>query len=189
MNSYQLVSESIIFDNRDLLYKFSEWTNDTINVLLITGIPGGGKSTLAKKLSEKHNCVIYSTDQLSIDWYNKIGFKKLEPHRTKMLYSGDSVEKINQIWIDDFINGYLIKLIEKQNKKCIFEGNHLVWLSLSFLENYAIILKGTSLFKSVNRKRKRLPSKLDEDLSKIINIMSIKWISRFNQLYKYLKQK
>ena len=50
INFCDKATESVLFSKKDIEYKLDQWKSGSSNLLLITGMSGGGKSTLAKEL-------------------------------------------------------------------------------------------------------------------------------------------
>lgn len=79
----EAVDESMVFSKDNMEYNVEEF-GSKYNVLLITGLSGGGKSTLARKMGEERNAIV-----IEIDWfdYNQFLFSK------KDLTKGEEVVK------------------------------------------------------------------------------------------------
>jgi adenylate kinase family enzyme len=140
MNDYQLVCESIIFNKKDLYYKFDEWVNGKNNMLLITGISRSGKTTLGKKLAKKYNCGYASMDDIDKDItkkYDDIRKKYDDPKQSELARN--------------MFRKYAINFIKTHsNTKFIWEGVQAIyWLDNKEIANHSVIMMGTSELKAM----------------------------------------
>ena len=157
----------------DFEYNLDKWKDNQIRVLFITGLSGSGKSTLGKEIAKKHNAKYIELDRVVDTDFARINYVD---------YIGD-IEKINSMTqkeysssVSDFIFGLY------PSKQLVVEGiSFLEWYDgIPNLENYAIIIKGTSRLTSVLRSAKRDELPLPT---------SLKLIFRNNNAYKYHKQR
>lgn len=61
-----IIKEGYIFNKKDSIYDFEKWKPGSHNVLYITGLSGGGKSTLARELTKKYNAIYIELDELEL---------------------------------------------------------------------------------------------------------------------------
>ena len=186
----------IVFSDDDVHYNVNRFLNKEVPVLWITGMSGGGKSTLAGEIADKAPGVI---SLLSIDNLDDfVGIYVIE-HDMKTInkWRKDKVydiiykfikdnEKLatdafndthNKEW-QDFVTAvlkYVIKFYTPK-KQIIIEGVQIPYVYYRapelFRSDSAIIIKGTSVLTSVIRRYKR-----DQDRGWFIN--------KFSDIKKY----
>lgn len=121
----------------------SKWINGETNVLLITGLAGSGKTTMAKKLATEHNAILIHTDDVA---------NEFEDNLLKNL----SEEGLNSISDSDVIVSMVENLVDNyKGKRIIIEGIHLLAVDKSLMVDKSIIVTGTGLFKSNLQASKR----------------------------------
>lgn len=177
INFCDKVTESVLFNKKDIEYKLDQWKSGSSNLLLITGMSGGGKSTLAKELGKEYHAVVIEVDLFE---HNRILYssyfknKSGDYHIAKYsegewiikeyfdkTYSGekdfDSYETFYKE-LEKFIR-FIIKLSKLHpGRKYIMEGLQFTELSGEIgkeINGYPCIVKGTSLFTSMVRKINR----------------------------------
>lgn len=169
----------IIFSDDDVHYNVHRFLNKEVPVLWITGMSGGGKSTLAGEMADKAPCVI---SLLSIDNLDDFVGIYVKEHDMKTInkWRKDKVydiiykfikanEKLatdafndthNKEW-QDFVTTvlkYVVKFYTPK-KQIIIEGVQIPYVYYRapelFGSDSAIIIKGTSVFTSLIRRYHR----------------------------------
>ena len=169
------ISESFIFNNNDLEVNVDRFESGESNVLLVTGFPGSGKTSLARTVAEKYDCTHYQLDCLSsylfrdytIDKAIEEGEDGLVAYlRLKHSESGNEDELLidketNDVegeLIREYIK-FLIDWCKKQpNRKFVIEGYQIynTFQTGDFhITSCPIIIKGTSSLVSAIRAAKR----------------------------------
>ena len=171
--------ESVLLNKKDIEYKLDQWKSGSNNLLLITGMSGGGKSTLAKELGKKYRAVVIEVDLFE---HNRFLYtfnrkdKNGEYHITKYtegewiikkyfdkVYSGEKnfdsySDESYYKELEKFIR-YVIKISKAQSsRKFIMEGLQFTKMSGDIckdINDYPCIVKGTSLFTSMVRRINR----------------------------------
>ena len=59
MSNYELVSELLLFNDRDVEWKLNEFQNGSTKVLFVLGFSGSGKTTVGRELAIKYNAVFW----------------------------------------------------------------------------------------------------------------------------------
>ena len=198
----EISNESLLISKKHLEYKVEDWKNGKENVLLITGLSGGGKSTMAKTFQDKYNAVNVELDLFE---HNRLLFT-LNGHSVrseKTLRDGDKIirdyfnstygGKVN--WNDvpdeefysEFMKffKYLLKYANSnKSKKFVFEGIQIAGivsanLEGSVLNNLPCIVIGTSVFTSMKRRIKRDKNSGDSMLEHPFKLL--KWYLKRNK--------
>lgn len=123
-------------DSEDKVINDDMWINGNINVLLISGFPGSGKSTTAKELSFNYDAKII-TKAMADYAFNK---SHTEEQRG-VLYN-----HINKKWYIDYINDNV-----QTYGKVILDGWDIEYFDVDFISSCALLVKGTSMHTSRNR--------------------------------------
>lgn len=165
----------IVFSDDDVYINYDKWKSGECTSLLVTGLSGGGKSSLSKKLAEKFNAYYVEIDVISF----KIGI--LKPQRANWEY----IQK-NDKYLYKFLKEYNLPPTIMQQfknyqdpKKSTIIDKYIYWLcferddldtnrvvieggdvalsltNIKELSNLPIIIKGTSLAKSLFRRINR----------------------------------
>ena len=186
----------ILFSENDINYNVNKFLNHKVPVLWITGMSGGGKSTLANKLADETNADLLSLDSVK----HFINLMIAEDKEVNDIIVQDKnfylisklLKKDADKYLENSLHGkkylallcYLVKEILKKhnnNNQIIIEGVQIpdmFWYNKSFYsENSAIIIKGTSLATSFFRRFKR-----DQGRGGFINKFSD--IGKILRLYK-----
>lgn len=167
------VNESVILNDKDFSNNFEKWENNKYPVLLITGLSGGGKTTLAFQLADKYKSEIVELDGLQFNWDNS----KNQFLKEFINKNSEYREYLNNHWKDKDGILYREKLIKatkeyihfcvsfalKNNIKTIIEGIQIYQLmytkeDLIYMTDKPIIIKGTSPLISKLRQFKRIIS-------------------------------
>ena len=61
------IQESYIISNKTVSVDLDKFENGESNILLVAGIPAGGKTTLGKQLAKKYKCKLLETDYPCLD--------------------------------------------------------------------------------------------------------------------------
>jgi len=159
------INEGMVISEKDFSNNLEKWENDKYPVLLITGLSGGGKSTLASQLATQHKADIVELDGL--EW----NFDNSRNHfLTKFINENPQYKKsIQDHWKDEkgkipakkFIY-FCISHALKNNIKIIIEGVQIYYVmigskeDLIYMTDKPIIIKGTSPIISKLRQFKRI---------------------------------
>jgi len=186
----------LLFSDKDIKYNLNKFLEHKVPVLWITGMSGGGKTTLANKIADEANADLLSLDTIKHfinlmisydDEVNEIVSKDDNFYLIQKLLKKDPDK-----YLEKPLHGkpylellcYLIKeVLKKHNNsnQIIIEGVQIAdmfWFDKSFYnENSAIIIKGTSLATSFFRRLKR-----DQGRGGFINKFSD--IGKILRLYK-----
>lgn len=186
----------LLFSDKDIKYNLNKFLEHKVPVLWITGMSGGGKTTLANKIADETNADLLSLDTIKHfinlmiscdDEVNEIVSKDDNFYLIQKLLKKDPDK-----YLEKPLHGkpylellcYLIKEVLKKHSnsnQIIIEGVQIAdmfWFDKSFYnENSAIIIKGTSLATSFFRRLKR-----DQGRGGFINKFSD--IGKILRLYK-----
>lgn len=150
MISNYLLFESYFLSNKDLIFDFDKFKNNNES-LLIVGLAGSGKTTLAKELSKKYNAKLINGDEI----YKK--YLSMNPDEVDKMSDEEYLKNLNNLY------NHLEKLI-RSNKKLIIEGLQIIMMyhdykktnaDTKFILNKPIIILGLSSLKSSYRVWKR----------------------------------
>ena len=155
---------------KDIEYNLSSWKPGSNNVLLVTGLSGGGKSTLAKEMAKKNNALIIEMDMVE---YNKDLFNKnwtnmpkghyiIKEYYEKKYGGPKDWSKIshNEYYKVkcDFIKWFLSYAKSHPDQLFVLEGIQIADSSRDLIKLYKgrpCIIKSTSIPKSMIRRIKR----------------------------------
>lgn len=206
-NDLSIANESVIFSKKNISYKFDLWKTGKENILFITGLSGGGKTTLANNIADKYNGVVIELDlfQFNRFVYNdyKLTPEEFLPDKHKiikkyfdMTYGGkkDFSGISDKIFFDEFIKfarWLIYEEIPSDGRKFIIEGLQIAGILLSYapeiLEDRPCIIVGTSIIKSIYQRYKRDGRKYLFDGRNFYEL--IKWyFSRDKNLNKYKRK-
>lgn len=160
------VTESIIISETDIWHNFDEWKPEKgKNILLVTGLSGGGKTTLSYELAYKHKAEVFQLDwcqhpgqmQDSPETPNYGLWQYVKSKQGKYFGKGIGVSKAwHQVVIDTFncIREYANK---NPNKLFIVEGVQIPGHLHDYdgINDFPIVIKGTSLLVSLIRRFER----------------------------------
>ena len=184
-----------IFEEKDATYlDFDKFESGKVRVLYITGMSGGGKTTLAKKLAKKYNAVLVSLDDFLTN-YDPIQseYFKANPEDlvalTKLSKGAKHIWEIKDREFWSFFNELRVKYVlfylnKYKNKKFIIEGVQVVYLydyevstnnfKLFEKDSFALIMLGTPVVKSMLRRIKRDGTSITD----VYNPLSFLWMYR-----------
>jgi uridine kinase len=185
----------ILFDDDDVRYNVNKFLHKEVPVLWVTGMSGGGKTTLANQICDKTDADLVGIDEI-IHYIkfmltgSSIGMTKEDFDRaTKMdknyKLAHDYVKKHPDMNPYDYNHlATIIEAIVKRYKlphQIVIEGVQIPYICMQneklFSTNCAIIIKGTSILTSVIRRYKR-----DQDAGWFINEFSD--IKRYFDMYR-----
>ena len=165
---YGVINEGYIFDSKDIKYQVEEFEQGKVKTLFVTGHSGSGKSTLGHKYEKELGINCYELDD--IGWNNGFTDEQLKEYGPEIYdwFNGPGKKYRLEVKKDakgdwDLIDASVdfIKYILSKNARCIVEGIEIFMaidegkLKIEQFKNSAIIIKGTSGFKSVYRSTKR----------------------------------
>ena len=150
--SEQWLTEIFISDDATYAVDLHKFVNNDKNILYVVGIPGSGKTTVAKRLAKKYNAIYVSLDDFLHEILDEVDEKELwndwnSLEELELKYKKKILDEIN-IRIKDKKNKYVIEGIQ------IFIMNEGE-LPFKLIEDYPIIFLGTSYPKSTYRSMKR----------------------------------
>ena len=208
--------ESEYLEKSDFVVNFDKW-NEKNNFLYVTGLSGGGKSTISESIAKKYNATILQLDyitMLSIDdtpedkrqrIYDKL--KNSCPEALEY-FSTENVYKVTS-WRDSsvainckkFLNWFSSKF-KGNGKLYVIEGTQLYRVyTAEYLSSLPCIVKGTSLPETLWRRSIRdLSSDIEtkgyiESFKKFIRNLTIftdkkymNQVDTFNHLLKSIKK-
>ena len=186
---YEVVQESVIFDEKDLYINFDKWKKEKgKNVLFITGLSGSGKSTLSEKLEREYNAEMFELDGLEGNFLKK--YKTIHPKIGEMLDSKDFFKLTDEEKFEEykkFISWLRSEMHSRPDTLYIIEGMILYSLNPETLKNSSLIIKGSSMLTSIIRRIKR--SYNDPiNLKILFNELSSKyWLKRYPWYYRDTK--
>lgn len=168
------MTESTIFNEKDIYYNKDKFDSGEINLCFITGISGSGKSSMARNMSNSNiemtelddvvwNKMNYSMDNLKE--YGELIYSFFNGPGKKYYYTEDDVknglakpvgDNYEELLIHDFIDYAKRYAASHKDKKFIVEGVWLVdFVDPASIKDYAVYIKGTSLLVSRWRSAKR----------------------------------
>lgn len=155
--------ENYVLSNKNTYHNFDEFTSGKSNMLFITGLIGGGKSTLAKKLCKEYNACNVEID--AIDYYVIDGYLDEQNEPLKAFIKDGYLEKERirkMTYKESFFEfmDYVIDYCDKhKEKKFIINGfqimYHLEGELLEKIKKYPIVIINTSMVKAKVRALKR----------------------------------
>ena len=196
----------IIFSDNDTYINYDKWKSGECTSLLVTGLSGGGKSTLSKKLAEKFNAYYVEIDIISFgigilrpknanweyikshDKYLYKYFKENNLPPTIMQQFKDYQDLKKSKIIDKYIYWLCFERDDLDRNRVVIEGGDVA-IALSHikeLSNLPIIIKGTSLSKSLGRRMYRTwtSEKHGNDIGYILKlILNGTYYSQYNKMY------
>lgn len=166
-----MLQENLIFNKTDLEFNLDKFESGTTNVMLVTGVSGSGKTTIAQELAAKYGCAHYQLDWLTDYIFGGCDIKELLEEREHGLLTYIAKTGLeNTYTYDDFSEQELITIIRsyikfliawckmQSGKKFIIEGLQIYNTYQegdTHITSCPIIIKGTSGLVSAIRAAKR----------------------------------
>ena len=193
--------ESVIFNSKDIYYNKDKFDSGEINLCFITGFSGSGKSTMADEM-EKSGIEKYELDDIVFQFNFSDENLKEYGGMISSFFNGPgkkyrAVKSIDDLKTDkeaddyqadiciDFIDYAKKYASSHKDKKFVVEGVEIFGAyidKIESLKDYAIYIKGTSLFNSYIRSAKRDSQDAETDFGKFKSFMKmIASSSRFKQ--------
>lgn len=166
INEFTLLQEKYIINEKDKHYNLDKWMHGK-NILFVTGLSGGGKSTKARQLATEFHAIYIELDQIS----HAFDFK-----------DNPSKNRQDEIWIAEFLkennitkdpmkmsdaehDKYFLKCMDYLVSKAkadsgnlyVFEGIQVIKYGRynNYIFGWPMIIKGTSMLKSILNRKKR----------------------------------
>ncbi len=166
----------IIFSDDDVHYNIHRFLNKEVPILWITGMSGGGKTTLANQICDKTKCDLFGIDDIS--WFINMIIHKETDKIDRICKQDKTYAEIYKFllahpeylvnnkhanmdnWMKCIVE--VVDIVVKRHTKknqVIIEGVQIPYIYYRrpkyFETNCAIIIKGTSVLQSVVRRFKR----------------------------------
>ena len=193
--------ESIIFNSKDTYYNKDKFDSGEINLCFITGFSGSGKTTMANEM-EKNGIEKYELDDIVFQFNFSDENLKEYGGMISSFFNGPgkkyrTIKGIDDLKTDKEADDYQVNICidfidyakkyaaSHKDKKFIVEGVEIFGAyidKIESLKDYAIYIKGTSLFNSYIRSAKRDSQDAETDFGKFKSFMKmIASSSRFKQ--------
>ena len=193
--------ESVIFNSKDTYYNKDKFDSGEINLCFITGFSGSGKSTMANEM-ENSGIEKYELDDIAFQFnfsddnlkeyggmiysfFNGPGKKYRAVKSIADLKTDKEADDYQADICIDFIDYAKKYASSHKDKKFVVEGVEIFGAyidKIESLKDYAIYIKGTSLFNSYIRSAKRDSQDAETDFGKFKSFMKmIASSSRFKQ--------
>ena len=200
-NDKEYTMESVIFNSKDTYYNKDKFDSGEINLCFITGFSGSGKSTMADEM-EKSGIEKYELDDIVFQFnfsdenlkeyggmissfFNGPGKKYRAVNGIDDLKTDKEADDYQANICVDFIDYAKKYASSHKDKKFVVEGVEIFGAYIDKIESikdYAIYIKGTSLFNSYIRSAKRDSQDAETDFGKFKSFMKmIASSSRFKQ--------
>jgi gluconate kinase len=141
----EMISEALMFSTDDLQLRVDEWEQGKIKTLFITGYLGSGKTHTGKELAKEYNAKF-----IELDCYKRKEMDKLVKETGLPKITDEQAKKL---WEKVFKN--IESRIKLNKERLVIEGIDILRLNRELVLSQAILIKGTSLFKSTYRANKR----------------------------------
>lgn len=159
------IQENYIFNKNDNVYNFDDWDSGKSNILLITGLSGSGKTTMAFTLAKEYDAIVIQLDHLQCYERFRDNNYKMNSEDIKLVdkflksHKEYETSEFNSITLDSFKSVFdiffpwLLKTLEKDKKhRYIVEGIHiLLFTKYSDIKKYPLICINTPTYKSMIR--------------------------------------
>ena len=202
--SFGYKPQPIFFSDDDIYINYDKWTSGECKTALITALSGSGKSTIARKLAEKFNAYYVEIDIISFaigilkphnaNWeyikeHDKYLYKYLKEHNlppTIMQQFKNYQDIKKSTIIDKYIYWLCFERDDLNKNRVIIEGGDvaIALMHIEDLSTFPIIIKGTSLAKSIFRRMYRTVETKDNGLYKAIkNIFDGTYVVQYSKMY------
>ena len=171
LTKYLITEEGYVFNKKDSYYNFDKWKKGSNNILYVTGLSGGGKTTIAMNLSKDYKAYHIELDTLEMayqfinhpeyDYRNEkdilmiIEFYNHHPFKDPRKMNDD---EYNEYQINMF-NYMLKKMKEDKDHLYIVEGIQIITLArdgyANEIFNSPLIIKNTSMLTAIFRRWNR----------------------------------
>ena len=191
--SYDLLEEGYIINKKDLYIDFDKFINGEENICIITGLSGGGKSTLCNKLCKEHGayCIeldLFENPTMDIDNSVKRAdyifdeYFTNHPGLKEKIINNDLNNNDLSIELNNFISYVINECKRHPRDKFIIEGLQIFAdISPDIIKGLPIIFVNTSMIQSMIRKYKR-----DNVKYKLLNLF--KWYMEDESKYRSFKK-
>ena len=191
--SYDLLEEGYIINKKDLYIDFDKFINGEENICIITGLSGGGKSTLCNKLCKEHGAYCIELDLFenpTMDVDNSVEradyifdeYFTNHPGLKEKIINNDLNNNELSIELNNFISYVINECRRHPRDKFIIEGLQIFAdISPDIIKGLPIIFVNTSMLQSMIRKYKR-----DKVNYKLLDLF--KWYMTDESKYKNFKK-
>lgn len=167
----EIIQENFWFNSSDVKHNFDQWKPGEDNILYITGLSGGGKTTLTNHYVKKYKAIIFSLDWLDGRWNETFTnpitiklFKKFPDFKDALKRTNGALEFRNEDDYQSYIKEwplvvqYLIEIMHKDsNNLYIIEGIQILRDDFpANIEEIPMIIKGTSVIKAISQRVTRI---------------------------------
>lgn len=200
-NLERIMNEKTIMNMNDIYYNKDKFDSGEINLCFITGHSGSGKSTMARDLADGKTVEYYELDDVvsnkmsftmeNFKEYGNLIYSFFKGPGKKYYYTKEDVDNgkikpvgdnYEELLIKDFINYSIRYAKSHKNKKYVIEGLWLLdFIEPSYLKDYAVYIKGTSLLVSTIRAANR-DSKYEKEMG---NSRIKAWIKRVSNIKNF----
>lgn len=191
--SYDMLEEGYIINKKDLYIDFDKFINGEENICIITGLSGGGKSTLCNKLCKEHGAYCIELDLFenpTMDIDNSVEradyifdeYFTNHPGLKEKIINNDLNNNELSIELNNFISYVINECKRHPRDKFIIEGLQIFAdISPDIIKGLPIIFVNTSMLQSMIRKYKR-----DKVNYKLLDLF--KWYMTDESKYKSFKK-
>lgn len=191
--SYDILEEGYIINKKDLYIDFDKFINGEENICIITGLSGGGKSTLCNKLCKEHGayCIeldLFENPTMDIDNSVKRAdyifdeYFTNHPGLKEKIINNDLNNNELSIELNNFISYVINECKRHPRDKFIIEGLQIFAdISPDIIKGLPIIFVNTSMLQSMIRKYKR-----DKVNYKLLDLF--KWYMTDESKYRNFKK-
>ena len=161
---HDMAMEGFFLSTDHEVINFDKWGKGPHNILFLTGMSGGGKTTITEKLAEEYKVEMFEIDGIDyhydaseskiIDQIEKEMPEYAEIVRTQRIDSGHAYHIDNDLYVRIF-NKAIEIMHRNYNKLYIVEGIQIYALASEGLLEEPLIIMGTSTVTSFLRRLKR----------------------------------
>lgn len=163
------IHESVIFSKEDTEIDLDKWKPGKKNILFVTGLSGGGKSTVAKKLSAENQAMYIELDKIeaAYEFIGKDSYNRADEDLINEYYKKYGIKKDPKKMSNDEYNKYSNECFRfmynemKKDKETLYvvEGIQVIRYAKEEFSNEIfnspMIIKNTSMLVSMIRRLKR----------------------------------